>query len=646
MSNLQNDEYGAGARSRDQHPAAIPGDASEFSRNLPADLARRFTVSRELSASGGEADVFVVNASGAEADALQYVLKLYRTNIVPKQDVLERIKRAKIRPVVRLLDYGEAGGFWYEIQEFAPYGSLRAHMGRGPMPMSMVENCFWTVASAIEQIHALGVWHRDIKPDNILLRSEHPLDLALADFGISSLPEATLHLTLGARTVRYGAPELVTGSEVMITAAVDYWSLGMLLVELLTGVHPFEGLSDAVINNRLATAKNPIDFSTVPENWRQLCKGLLIRDPKQRWGAAQVRRWIAGERSLPVAEDVPSNFTPFHFEGREYWSLPDVLGAFAEQWSLGVKEIERGRLSQWVLKQLGDFENNKYIEDLRDDNKLTPDERLFILIARHCRGRPPIWKGGSLDRDNLAAMTVTGHGQDVLSEVYELRLLSRHDATVGGTQHAPLEIQWRALVESIEQAWRAVIARGAPKSQQPAAKVTIANALHALLSPGFVSQAKAAVRDCANRGARDCRWFRSLDGSPAALIVALVLAEDALDEGERARNRRRWAWRRISLVFAGVTNGLILGAAMAYLRRLSGPAIEAGAGWKGSETMSQVNPAEAASYANLLLAVIVLVGGFSLLQMLYYRGLKSGALSSSDAPPDDVSAPSTNTAGG
>ena len=394
-------------------------------------------MSRELSASGGEADVFVVNASGAaDADALQYVLKLYRTNIVPKQDVLERIKRAKIRQVIRLLDYGEAGGFWYEIQEFAPYGSLRAHMGGGPMPMSTVENCFWTVAIAIEQIHALGVWHRDIKPDNILLRSEHPLDLAVADFGISSLPEATLHLTLGARTVRYGAPELVTGSEVMITSAVDYWSLGMLLVEMLTGTHPFEGLSDAVINNRLATAKDPIDFSRFPKAGASSA-GTAHSRPETAMGRAAGQPLDRGR-----AQHSRRRRHPDELHARSSSKDGDYSGAVrrasapsAEKWGLGVKEIERGRLSQWVLKQLGDFEKNKYIEDLRDDAKLTPDERLFIL-HRPLLPRPSRPSGGaaSLDRDSLLAMTGNRAGQEILSEVLERRLLSRHDAIVGGTR--------------------------------------------------------------------------------------------------------------------------------------------------------------------------------------------------------------------
>ena len=91
-----------------------------------------------------------------------------------------------------------------------------------------------------------------------------------------SVTEATMHYTSAARTLRYSAPE--AGSN-WVGRPTDYWALGMMLVEGLTGRHPFEGLSEAVIAHWLVT--RPIDVSVVTDlRWQRLCRGLLTRDPR------------------------------------------------------------------------------------------------------------------------------------------------------------------------------------------------------------------------------------------------------------------------------------------------------------------------------------------------------------------------------
>jgi serine/threonine protein kinase len=73
----------------------------------------------------------------------------------------------------------------------------------------------------------------------------------------------------------------------------DWWALGMIALEAATGRHPFEGLSEQVINHHLATRS--VDVRTVyDDRLRALCRGLLLRDPKRRWGGVEVARWLAG----------------------------------------------------------------------------------------------------------------------------------------------------------------------------------------------------------------------------------------------------------------------------------------------------------------------------------------------------------------
>ena len=91
------------------------------------------------------------------------------------------------------------------------------------------------MCTALGHLHSANVLHRDIKPSNILVRSVDPLDLVLTDFGISSITDLSLHLTSVNRTAAYCAPEALTG---VVAKASDWWSVGVIMIELLSGSIP------------------------------------------------------------------------------------------------------------------------------------------------------------------------------------------------------------------------------------------------------------------------------------------------------------------------------------------------------------------------------------------------------------------------
>jgi len=121
---------------------------------LPPDLADRVVVVEELSASGSEADVVIVE--GVD-DAVQHVLKLYRRGVTPDEEAVARLARANRAHVVEIVESGWAGGCFYDVLEFCKEGTLRSLLAedRRPamnddayMPRTSLWAASWSVGSS------------------------------------------------------------------------------------------------------------------------------------------------------------------------------------------------------------------------------------------------------------------------------------------------------------------------------------------------------------------------------------------------------------------------------------------------------------------------------------------------------------------
>ena len=428
--------------------------ASTFYR-LPTALADKFHIAEVLPAGGAEAEIMVLEGLGS---GVKVIAKLYRPGLLPKSEVLERVSRAAFRHVVRLIAHGESDGVGYEVMEYCPLGSLRAMMS-AELPRDRLRQIVDELTEALAALHELKVIHRDLKPENVLVRRLEPLDLVLTDFGIASVNDATQLFTSLARSVKYGAPETLAG---VLDAAADWWSLGMIVVELLTGRHPFDGLSDAVITHQLVTGS--VDVDTVADrDWRMLCRGLLLRDPKQRWSATEVRRWLAGDATLDMpVETTPAiawpGARPYRIEGVDCRTPVELAAALATHWEAGRKDLMRGQLSAWVGQELKDNDLLRTIQDLLDLRDVSDDLRLFRLIRAMAPELPAVWRGLPLSCASLAAQAAQSeHGKaaagDWLLGVFGQKLL-RELPAVRFPEEAALAPRWEAAREHFEVHWR------------------------------------------------------------------------------------------------------------------------------------------------------------------------------------------------
>ena len=257
-----------------------------------------------LSNASAEADVWL----GERPDGQMVAVKIYRHGRAPGL-IDSRLKQELRDPhLLPVLEAGEIRQQYYEISPYIATGTLSGWLReRARISESEAEIVLRQLASALDYLHRQHVLHRDVKPGNVFIRSTEPLDLALADYGVARLGSGQTLLTTTVGTVAYSAPEAVTGLQ---SEASDFWSLGVLLLEAITGRHPFANLDLKQQLYRVASGQIEIPVGLSPR-WQSLLRGLLTPDYTARWHKEQIDAWFRKE-PMGVANSASSapNLSP------------------------------------------------------------------------------------------------------------------------------------------------------------------------------------------------------------------------------------------------------------------------------------------------------------------------------------------------
>ncbi|KDP21855.1 hypothetical protein JCGZ_00642 [Jatropha curcas] len=136
------------------------------------------------------------------------------------------------------------------------------------------------IVSAVSHLHANGIMHRDLKPENILLDADG--HVMLTDFGLAKQFDENTRSNSMCGTVEYMAPEIVLGRG--HDKAADWWSVGVLLYEMLTGKPPFIGGNRDKIQQKIVKDKIKLPAFLSSEA-HSLLKGLLQKDVTKRLGS-------------------------------------------------------------------------------------------------------------------------------------------------------------------------------------------------------------------------------------------------------------------------------------------------------------------------------------------------------------------------
>jgi serine/threonine protein kinase len=239
-----------------------------------------------LLGRGGSAEVW-----GCLDEALdrQVALKLVTSSggedagrVGDEARLLARLSHPGLVPVY---DAGtdHAGRPWV-VMELVDGETLADAIRRGPMPSQRVADIGARLAEALAYVHGEALIHRDVKPANVLLGQDGRV--RLTDFGIARLVDAAkvtaTGLTVG--TASYLSPEQVTAEPV--GTAADVYSLGLVLLECLTGEREYPGSAVEVALARLS--RPPQVPADLPDGWPGLLVAMTDRDPAQRPLCAEI----------------------------------------------------------------------------------------------------------------------------------------------------------------------------------------------------------------------------------------------------------------------------------------------------------------------------------------------------------------------
>ncbi|WP_028398967.1 Stk1 family PASTA domain-containing Ser/Thr kinase [Ectobacillus panaciterrae] len=244
----------------------------------------------KMIGGGGMANVYLAHDGILDRDVAVKILRLDYAN---NEEFIKRFHREaqsvttlSHSNIVNIYDVGEEDGIYYLVMEYVPGQTLKQYIQqKGMLPVSEALDIMEQLTSAMAHAHHFEIVHRDIKPQNILVRDDDHV-VKVTDFGIATATTATTitHTNSVLGSVHYLSPEQARGG--VANKQSDIYSLGIVMFELLTGRPPFSGESAVSIalkhlQNETPSPKrwNP----DIPQSVENIILKATAKDPFHRY---------------------------------------------------------------------------------------------------------------------------------------------------------------------------------------------------------------------------------------------------------------------------------------------------------------------------------------------------------------------------
>jgi len=282
--------------------------------------------------------------------------------------------------------------------EYAEGGTLEEYLkSNGAIhDTTKIKNIVKMITEGLEQLHSgYKVIYQDLKPENNYFKDAKKTSIVLADFGISSVMagyDEEVEVTASV-TDLYAAPELrhkANRKEVMATPSVDYFALGITMLELWLGEKPFKGIRDAKRDSLIDDEEVdlPIDM---PGDYAMLIKGLIKPKRKDRWGNEQIQKWLKGETlavESKTSKKASAVYEPLEFSDTESAATPKELANLMGKYpDIGKTCLYDGIIKEW-FKKAGNLRLYNEIQNITSQYDKDKDAGLYTAILTLDPDRP------------------------------------------------------------------------------------------------------------------------------------------------------------------------------------------------------------------------------------------------------------------
>lgn len=355
----------------------------------PSDEDKGFTLLKKIDGAGQAA---IFTATHPDHEGKTFAVKIYAENGISEDKyadwdtVMQRVGRIASPYVVKVYAHGRTKqNDPYVVMDYYASGAVSEHLEALFLPDEMILNTFvHQLNEGLHAIHEAGIYHCDIKPDNIVFADETRSRLVILDFGIAipmekeedgSYPKIVTKKQ--PETIEYSAPEIEQGRLSTVTDRSDYFSLGVSLLVMASHrnifddhryVHENASLYDHRLEVRrlLVTRSFPFD-KTVDPYLLRLIEKLTDVDPNDRADYEDVKRWVArhdvfGKYSFDKKHRCPIDIgtVTVDLNAKESFELKgtaayvDFLG---KHFSRGLKLYSGGSIIETVRKVDGEKAN-------------------------------------------------------------------------------------------------------------------------------------------------------------------------------------------------------------------------------------------------------------------------------------------------
>ncbi len=424
---------------------------------------------------------------------------LCRRDLMPRMEVIERFARLERPNILRPLQWGAVdwaatGGRRYAVVFHRPGGERLVadpQAGFEPMrPDELKRRVISPLQPVLQDLSDRLLAHRAIHPGNLFYTDDSRSEVMLGE--CVSVPPGLVQPTI-YETVENGMAE--PAGRRAGNPADDLYAFGVLLAVLLTGERPFAGMSDReIVSAKLGAGSYTAMFgkARIPLAMLEPLRGLLCDDERERWTGDDLKAWLGGgPPTFKQPAQQPKAARPFRFDGSDYWDVRSLGFAMASHWSKAVRSVQEGKLSEWLLRSLGDEDRAALVgKALRWGRKVTDggaraDRTLASVLAVLDPRAPLRYKGFAASPDALGrVLAINYHRSDRVQLFAEL--LRGRSPIVWFESQQTNRPELLAIKKSIEQACAFV--------DQSRAGFGIERCLY-LLNPGWPCQSPMLAQE-------------------------------------------------------------------------------------------------------------------------------------------------------